>query len=71
MAAGKRLAGAKPESKSPAGAVEDASTVGVTTDPAPAVAAEPKVARYTPDGILLNPEDFTVGSDGVLIPKAR
>ena len=31
--------------------------------------AAPKVPRFTPDGILLNPEDFHVGADGVLIPK--
>lgn len=27
------------------------------------------VPRYTSDGILLNPEDFNVASDGTLSPK--
>lgn len=27
--------------------------------------------QYTSDGVLLNPEHFHVGPDGVLTPKAR
>lgn len=52
------------ESTSPAGAVED-----VRSAAAPAQDPVPAVARYTSDGILLSPEDFNVGSDGVLVPK--
>jgi hypothetical protein len=36
------------------------------------IAAErtPAVPRYTPDGILLNPEEFHIGGDGVLVEKS-
>ena len=35
------------------------------------VVGRPVVERRTADGVLLNPEEFDVGADGVLRPKVK
>ena len=60
----------KSDAALPAGAVEDAPAVeAAAQDPAPAMPVAVPVPRHSADGVLLNPEDFRVSADGVLVPK--